>query len=222
MLPPAPPRPSPQPSAIDHCDRLFPPGNRHLEDRFGLGRPARPCPSSESEGRNEICAVEKRGIFGDRTMLIDAKVRTAKPRPKAYKARRRQSPLSAGHPAVASSGAGTTSARQTQDPGPPALSPRIASRGARGAGRGLHGVLFSRRGSRVMKASRPRASLPRYNNSRLVAVRVDYEHHGLTSRRGLPPSQQSCANSSTDRRVAYLETPTLQSFQQAFRRGKFQ
>lgn len=36
-------------------------------------------------GENEVRAVEKRGIFGDRTMLTDAKVRTAKPRPKAYK-----------------------------------------------------------------------------------------------------------------------------------------
>jgi hypothetical protein len=36
-------------------------------------------------GENEVRAVDKRGIFGDRTMLTDARVRSAKPRQKAYK-----------------------------------------------------------------------------------------------------------------------------------------
>ena len=56
----------------------------------------------------------------------------------------------------------------------------------------------------------------------LVAIGINNENHGLAARLGFPSGQHRGPNTPGNNSIADLETTSLHSFQQAFRRGKFQ
>jgi len=71
---------------LGHRCRLFPPENRHLDDKFDHDRPYPFAPIRRISGTQTWYARSKNVVlFGRPTLLTDGKVRAAKPRDKSYK-----------------------------------------------------------------------------------------------------------------------------------------